>query len=113
MSTDTAPYGSTAIEGDIFTSRTSDLKKTSDYIDPYSLVKLGSFLPAIYLIHKQAIPVDEHIDVQEGIQIVHYLCHFGKIQGLRTVIEIFDADVNAVDFKKQTPLHFGTVSGEI
>jgi ankyrin repeat protein len=53
------------------------------------------------------------IDEEAGTQIIHYLCHYGKIKGIKTVIEILNANINATDYRGQTPLHFACISGEI
>jgi ankyrin repeat protein len=44
---------------------------------------------------------------------LHYACYFGKIKALRALCEEFKADVTAIDFRGQTPLHVATSSGEL
>jgi ankyrin repeat protein len=44
---------------------------------------------------------------------LHYACYFGKIKALKALVEIFGADMNAIDYRGQTPLHVASTSGEL
>ena len=45
--------------------------------------------------------------------MLHYACYFGKIKALKTLTEIYKADINAVDYRGQTPLHVASACGEL
>lgn len=53
------------------------------------------------------------MDLTQGLRLMHYACYFGKIKALKALIEIFKADINAIDYRGQTPLHVASVSGEL
>lgn len=47
------------------------------------------------------------------MRLLHYACYFGKIKALKTITEIYDADINSIDYRGQTPLHVASISGEL
>jgi ankyrin repeat protein len=44
---------------------------------------------------------------------LHYACYQGKIKALKALCEEFNADITAIDYRGQTPLHVATSSGEL
>jgi ankyrin repeat protein len=73
----------------------------------------GSFLPAMILLHLKKINVEDIIDPNQGLKLLHYSCYFGRIKALKALTEIFKADINTIDYRGQTPLHVSSVSGEL
>jgi hypothetical protein len=45
------------------------------------------------------ISVEGVIDPNQGLRIVHYACYFGKLRPVRIFIEVFGADINALDYR--------------
>ena len=82
-------------------------------IDYRMKVKGGSFLPAMALLKSNEIEVEAPVDEVQGLRILHYAAYFGKIKALSALSEEFHADIGAIDYRGQTPLHIATNSGEI
>jgi len=59
----------------------------------------GSFLPAAFLLKHGRVAIEDLVDESQGLRILHYACYFGKIKALKTLVEVFKADVNAIDYR--------------
>jgi hypothetical protein len=59
------------------------------------------------------VSVEAPIDINQGLRLIHYACYFGKIKPLKALVEQFNADIMAIDYRGQTPLHVATSSGEL
>ena len=89
------------------------IDEEDERIDLKRTIIEGSFLPVVALLKQGSLNVEDMIDEGQGLRLIHYACYFGKIKALRCLVEIFNADVNATDYRGQTPLHVASVSGEL
>jgi ankyrin repeat protein len=67
----------------------------------------------MFLVKKGLVGVDSIVDENVGSTMLHFACYFGKIKALKTLVEVFKADINASDYRGQSPLHVASVSGEL
>ena len=65
----------------------------------------GNFMPSILLLDQKKINVNDEIN-PEGDCLIHYACKFCFFNVLRTLIEIFNADINKQNKFGLTPFHF-------
>eukprot|EP00347_Sterkiella_histriomuscorum_P014358 403361177 len=82
-------------------------------VDYKQTVLNGSFLPAISLLQNNLIDIETIIDENQGLRLLHYASYFGKIKALKTLCEVYKADVNSIDYRAQTSLHVACSSGEL
>ena len=73
----------------------------------------GSFLPVMLLLHKNIANVEDIIDQNQGLKVIHYACYFGKVKALKTLVELYKPNLNSIDYRGQTPLHVASASGEL
>ncbi len=81
----------------------SDLERSeedgSKVIDNRKTIVDGSFLQSVILLKRRLIGVEDVIEQNQGLRLLHYACYFGKIKALKALVEIFKADINAVDYR--------------
>ncbi len=56
-------------------------------IDYKRRVMKGSFLPALVMLEMKQINVEEAIDPNQGLKMMHYACYFGKIKAMKALYE--------------------------
>ena len=56
-------------------------------IDYKRRVMKGSFLPALVMLEMKQINVEEPIDPNQGLRMMHYACFFGKIKAMKALCE--------------------------
>lgn len=88
-------------------------EESTSNIDVKQRILRGSFLPVMLLLQRGQLAVDQIWDPTIGTQLIHFVAHFGKVKPLRALVEIFNADVNARDYRRLTPLHSAALGGEI
>ncbi len=59
----------------------------------------GSFMPAMVMLEMKQIKVEDPIDTNQGLRILHYACYFGKIKAIKTLCEEYQADVMGIDYR--------------
>lgn len=91
-------------------NRAEEVESEDSRIDYKKKAIAGSFLPAMILLDQKKIDVEEPINTSQGLRLLHYASFFGKIKALRALVEEFKADITAIDYKAQTPLHVATSS---
>ena len=64
----------------------------------------GNFMPSILLLDQKKINVNDEIN-PEGDCLIHYACKFCFFNVFRTLIEIFNADINKQNKFGLTPFH--------
>ncbi len=56
-------------------------------IDFREKVKDGSFLPAMVLLELDEIHIEDVIDPNQGLRLLHFACYFGKLKAIKTICE--------------------------
>ena len=64
----------------------------------------GNFMPSIVLLDEKKIDVNEPIDEKEDT-LLHLACKFADINAVKTLIEEFEADLNAKNTLEKTPFY--------
>ena len=65
----------------------------------------GNFMPAIILLEKKKINVNDEVNNQTGDTLLHYSVMFSLINVTKILIELFNADPNIKNKAGMTPLH--------
>ena len=65
----------------------------------------GNFKPSIVLLDEKKMDVNEPINEKEDT-LLHLACKFVDINAVKTLIEEFDADLNAKNKSNKTPFYF-------
>ena len=64
----------------------------------------GNFMPASVLLERKQIDINEVID-DRGNTLLHYAAMFSYQNVMRTLLELFHADINIKNAEGMTPLH--------
>ena len=51
------------------------------------------------MLTMKQIEVERPLDPNQGLRLIHYACYFGKIKALKALVEEFNADTLAIDYR--------------
>lgn len=72
---------------------------TNETINYKQSIMNGSFLPVMLLLQRRLVKIEDLIDEAQGLRLLHYACYFGKIKALKALVELYGAELNAIDYR--------------
>ena len=66
----------------------------------------GNLMPGIIMLEQKKINVDDEVNPANGNTLLHYATNFGFYNVIRTLVEIYHADINKQNKLGYTPFYF-------
>lgn len=81
-------------------------EETSIYLYDYKAQAIkGNFMPSIIKLEKNEVNIDDVFCTTTGNTLLHLAVHFSFFNVIKTLIEVFHANINIPNATNQTPLH--------
>ena len=63
-------------------------------------------MPGIIMLEQKKINIDDEVNPENGNTLLHYVANFGFYNVIRTLVEIYHADINKQNKLGYTPFYF-------